>query len=162
VTSDELTKRANVSSRSGSQQPGSDPSRVFTHPVRIYWEDTDAGGIVYYANYLKFMERARTEWLRALGIEQEVLHTEQRLMFVVVHADVGFRKPARYGDSLQVTCELAERGRASLTFRQRIVRAATEELLVEGTVRIACLDADKFKPRGLPDQVLQRMSEGVN
>jgi tol-pal system-associated acyl-CoA thioesterase len=130
--------------------------------VRIYWEDTDAGGIVYYANYLKFMERARTEWLRALGIEQEVLQAEQRLMFVVVHADVSFRKPARYGDSLHVSCELDERGRASMTFRQRIVRVATQELLVEGTVRIACLDADKLKPRGLPEQVVQRMSEGVN
>ena len=114
---------------------------AFKHPVRIYWEDTDAGGIVYYANYLKFMERARTEWLRALGVEQEPLQSEQGLMFVVVHADVSFRKPARYGDSLQVSCTLAERSRASMTFSQQVVRESTQELLVEGHVRIACLDA---------------------
>ena len=133
----------------------------FVHPVRIYWEDTDAGGIVYYANYLKFMERARTEWLRSLGIEQEVLQTEQGLMFVVVHAEVSFRKPARYGDSLQVSCALAERSRASMTFRQEVVRASTAEVLVEGHVRIACLDAAKLKPRGLPQIVLREIGGGT-
>jgi acyl-CoA thioester hydrolase len=133
----------------------------FVHPVRVYWEDTDAGGIVYYANYLKFMERARTEWLRSLGIEQEVLKAEQGLMFVVVHADVHFRKPARYGDNLHVTCAVEERSRASLTFRQQVLRHGTGEVLVEGLVRIACLDADKLKPRGLPQILLQRMSGGI-
>jgi len=132
----------------------------FSFGVRVYWEDTDAGGIVYYANYLKFMERARTEWLRALGVEQEVLKAEQGLMFVVVHADVSFRKPARYGDNLQVTCVLDERSRASLTFRQRILRGSTQELLVEGLVRIACLDANKLKPRGLPEVVLREIGGG--
>ena len=131
----------------------------FVFPIRIYWEDTDAGGIVYYANYLKFMERARTEWLRALGVEQEVLKTEQKLMFVVVHADVSFRKPARYGDSLQVTCELEERTRASMTFRQQVVRGS--EVLVEGHVRIACLDAEKLKPRGLPEIVTREIGGGI-
>ena len=137
------------------------PSPLFSHPVRIYWEDTDAGGIVYYANYLKFMERARTEWLRALGVEQETLQAEQGLMFVVVHADVSFRKPARYGDSLQVTCELDERSRASMTFRQRVLRETTHEVLVEGLVRIACLDAQKLKPRGLPEIVTREIAGGV-
>ncbi|HEY8537698.1 MAG TPA: tol-pal system-associated acyl-CoA thioesterase [Steroidobacteraceae bacterium] len=134
----------------------------FVHPVRVYHEDTDSGGIVYYANYLKFMERARTEWLRSLGIEQEVLKAEQGLMFVVVHADVSFRKPARYGDSLQVTCTVEERSRASMTFRQHVLRNGTGELLVEGLVRIACLDAAKLKPRGLPELLLQRMSGGIS
>jgi acyl-CoA thioester hydrolase len=134
----------------------------FMHPVRIYWEDTDAGGIVYYANYLKFMERARTEWLRTLDVEQETLKSEQGLMFVVVHADVAFRKPARYGDSLQVSCALEERSRASMTFRQQVVREGTGELLVEAMVRIACLDAVKLKPCGLPKIVLQKIGGGVS
>ena len=136
------------------------PAPTFVFPVRIYWEDTDAGGIVYYANYLKFMERARTEWLRALGVEQEALKADEGLMFVVVHADVSFRKPARYGDSLQVTCALEERSRASLTFRQQVLRAGTQELLVEGLVRIACVDANKLKPRALPEVVLHEIGGG--
>ena len=135
-------------------------SQSFSLPVRVYWEDTDAGGIVYYANYLKFMERARTEWLRELGVEQEALKSERGLMFVVVHADVSFRKPARYGDSLQVTCALEERSRASMTFRQHILRGSTQEILVEGLVRIACLDANKLKPRGLPEVVLREIGGG--
>jgi acyl-CoA thioester hydrolase len=135
--------------------------KQFDHPIRVYWEDTDAGGIVYYANYLKFMERARTEWLRALGVEQETLMAEQGLMFVVVHADVSFRRPARYGDSLRVSCALEERSRASMTFRQEVVRDSTNEMLVEGLVRIACLDAAKLKPRGLPEIVMREIDGGV-
>jgi acyl-CoA thioester hydrolase len=127
----------------------------FTFPVRVYWEDTDAGGIVYYANYLKFMERARTEWLRELGVEQEPLRVEQGLMFVVVHADVHFKKPARYGDTLHVGCALKERSRASLRFHQVIVREGTQDVLVEGEVKVACLDAIKFKPCRLPAIVLE-------
>jgi acyl-CoA thioester hydrolase len=144
-----------------ARERGSVASPVTSHlpafqlPVRIYWEDTDAGGIVYYANYLKYMERARTEWLRHLGVEQEPLRVEQGLMFVVVHADVHFKKPARYGDTLQVGCTLKERGRASLTFQQAVVRDGTQEVLVEGEVRVACLDAVKLKPRGLPASILQ-------
>lgn len=144
-------------SRPSPVSPGS-----FTWPVRIYWEDTDAGGIVYYANYLKFMERARTEWLRTVGVEQELLHRQQGLMFVVVHAETHFQKPARYGELLQVSCNVAEARRASLTFRQNIVRAAAgtagEEVLVTGIVRVACLDAQKFRPRALPDEVLRAMN----
>lgn len=137
------------------------PAAHFRWPVRIYWEDTDAGGIVYYANYLKFMERSRTEWLRSLGVEQEPLQREHGLMFVVVHADVRFRKPARYGDSLLVSCALEERGRASMTLHQQVLRQETEELLVEGRVRVACLDAKSLKPRGLPESVLQQMGGGI-
>jgi acyl-CoA thioester hydrolase len=124
----------------------------FTWPVRIYWEDTDAGGIVYYANYLKYMERARTEWLRAAGIEQLPLKEQHGLMFVVVDLEAHYRKPARYGDELQVTCAIAERTRASLMFEQRIYRS--DELLIEGKVRVACLDANNLKPKALPKELL--------
>ncbi len=146
--------------------PGSDPSPVtrhslaFSFPIRIYWEDTDAGGIVYYANYFKFMERARTEWLRALGFEQERLREEQNLLFVVVDVEAHFRRPARYGDLLHATCEVAEATRASLTFKQEIYRQSVDgELLLDGRVRVACLDAQKYRPRPLPDRLLQEKSE---
>jgi acyl-CoA thioester hydrolase len=126
--------------------------KPFAWPVRVYWEDTDAGGIVYYANYFKFMERARTEWLRSLGIEQRPLKEEQGLMFVVVEAQARFLKPARYGDELVVTCEVAERARASLAFNQRVHLGSTDgDVLIEGSVRAACLDAATMRPRGLPE-----------
>jgi acyl-CoA thioester hydrolase len=135
----------------------------FVWPCRVYWEDTDAGGIVYYANYLKFMERARTEWLRSLGIEQELLKEQHGLMFVVVDVEAHFRRPARYGELLQVTVQLAEPGRASLTFEQQIYRGegrSESELLLDSKVRVACLDAVKLKPRALPDVVLQEIANG--
>ena len=127
----------------------------FGWPVRIYWEDTDAGGIVYYANYLKFMERARSEWLRSVGIEQAVLQQEHGLMFVVVEAQTRFHRPARYGELLQVSCDIEESRRASVTFRQNVARG--DELLVSGTVRVACLDARDFRPHALPDEMLDRL-----
>ena len=133
-------------------------SSNFSWPVRVYWEDTDAGGIVYYANYLKFMERARTEWLRAIGLEQGPLQQEHGLMFVVVNAESHFQRPARYGDLLTVSCEVEKSTKASLTFKQDIVRGADErELLVTGRVRVACLDSAKFRPRALPDRILQEI-----
>jgi acyl-CoA thioester hydrolase len=130
--------------------------KEFTWPVRVYWEDTDAGGIVYYANYMRFMERARTEWLRALGIEQTPLREEHGLIFVVVDLEAHYRKPARYGELLQVTCRVARQTRASLTFEQQIQRDG--ELLLEGSVRVACLDAEKYRPRPLPQALAQEMS----
>jgi acyl-CoA thioester hydrolase len=135
-------------------------SSPFAFPIRTYWEDTDAGGIVYYANYFKFMERARTEWLRALGWEQETLRLERNLLFVVVDVEAHFRKPARYGDILQATCEVAESTRASLTFKQEIYRNTVgDELLLDGRVRIACLDASTYRPKPLPEGLLQEKSE---
>jgi acyl-CoA thioester hydrolase len=128
----------------------------FTWPVRIYWEDTDAGGIVYYANYLKFMERARTEWLRAAGVEQLPLKEQHGLMFVVVDLQAHYRKPARYGDELLVTCAVADRSRASLTFQQQVYRGGRDgELLVEGKVRVACLDATNLRPTALPKELMR-------
>lgn len=134
----------------------------FSLPIRVYWEDTDAGGIVYYANYLKFMERARTEWLRSLGIEQGTLKEQLGLMFVVVDVEAHFRRPARYGELLQVTASVGESGRASLTFEQRIYRGPAQleaQLLLDGRVRVACLDAATLKPRALPQAVLQEIGK---
>jgi acyl-CoA thioester hydrolase len=172
VTSDEQDKRGarlktpDANETTGVASAGSGPSLVTRHslpfafPVRIYWEDTDAGGIVYYANYFKFMERARTEWLRSLGFEQEVLREEQKILFVVVDVEAHFKRPARYGDMVHVTCEVVESARASLTFKQEIYRQEVGgELLLDGRVRIACLDADTYRPRPLPDRLLQEKGE---
>jgi acyl-CoA thioester hydrolase len=128
----------------------------FTWPIRVYWEDTDAGGIVYYANYLKFMERARTEWLRAIGLEQRPLQQEQSLIFVIVDTQVEFKRPARYGDALIVTARLAEHSRATLSFTQEVLRG--DELLVSGAIRVACLDAVSHKPRGLPKELTDNLT----
>lgn len=133
----------------------------FVWPVRVYWEDTDAGGIVYYANYMKFMERARTEWLRALGIDQVRLKEEHGLMFVVVDVEAHYRKPARYDDQLQVTCKVRETTRASITLDQEVYRAAVGgDLLLDGRVRAACLDAQTYRPRPLPPELWTQIKAG--
>lgn len=134
-------------------QNGAQP---FQHRCRVYYEDTDAGGIVYYANYLKFMERSRTEWLRAAGIEQLPLKEQHGLMFVVVDIEAQYRRPARYGDELLVTCTVAQRTRASFTFQQQVYRGSLDgELLVEGKVRVACLDAVNLRPTALPKELIR-------
>ena len=133
----------------------------FVWPIRTYWEDTDAGGIVYYANYLKFMERARTEWLRAIGIAQARLKEEHGLMFVVVDVEAHYRKPARYNDQLQVTCRVRETTRASITLDQEVYRENVGgELLLDGRVRAACLDALKYRPRPLPPELWTQIKAG--
>ena len=131
----------------------------FRWPVRVYWEDTDGEAIVYYANYLRFLERARTEWLRALGVSQPALVRERGLLFTVVSLEVQYRAPARFDDELEVTCEPLLEGAASLRLAQRIYRTvrggpAEQALLVEASVRVACVDARSFKPRRLP-QILR-------
>ena len=124
----------------------------FVFPCRVYWEDTDAGGVVYYANYLKFMERARTEWLRAMHIEQGPLKEQHGVLLVVAKVEADFKRPAGYGDLLQVTCRIAELGKASLRFEQQIFRNTVDgELLLAGSTRIGCIAADNFKPRALPE-----------
>lgn len=120
----------------------------FTIPVRVYWEDTDAGGVVYYASYLKFLERARSEWLRALGIDQVKLQREERLQFVVVEANIRYHRPARFDDELIVSVALESLRGASVQMGQEVRRAG--ELLVSAAVRAACIDADTLKPRPLP------------
>ncbi|MDH4258817.1 MAG: tol-pal system-associated acyl-CoA thioesterase [Gammaproteobacteria bacterium] len=128
---------------------------TFTFPVRVYWEDTDAGGVVYHASYLRFMERARSEWLRALGIDQAALIRDERLQFVVVEAQIRYHRPARYDDELQVSVVVTERGRASWTMAQEIRRTSPAgELLVSATIRAACLDSESLKPRPLPASLL--------
>jgi acyl-CoA thioester hydrolase len=129
----------------------------FSWPTRVYWEDTDGGGVVYYANYLKFMERARTEWLRALGFTQSQLMKDPGIVFVVVNANIDYRRPARLDDSLVITCECTPEGAASISFAQRILRG--EEVLIEGTVRVACLDAQSFRPKRLPTALISAFAE---
>ncbi len=131
----------------------------FNFQVRVYYEDTDAGGIVYYANYLKFMERARTEWLRSIGVDQPTLMRDQRLMFVVVSTDVKYVKPARFDDLLNVSCRMMSITRTSLSFAQEIRRDDEQgELLVSGMVKAACVDADRLRPRAIPANLLEEFA----
>ena len=124
---------------------------AFSWTVRVYWEDTDAGGVVYHASYLRFLERARSEQLRARGIEQERLRTENSVAFVVRDMTIGFVKPARLDDVLAVTVALVERRNASLVFEQQILHAADRSVLVQARVRAACIDAASFRPRPIPE-----------
>jgi 4-hydroxybenzoyl-CoA thioesterase len=122
----------------------------FTHRCRVYYEDTDAGGVVYYVNYLKFMERARTEWLRGQGFAQSQLVGEN-LLFVVHSAEARYLAPARLDDELLVSAEVMELNRASLVFRQQVRRASDAVPLCEGRITVACVRADSFKPRAIPE-----------
>ena len=124
----------------------------FAFPVRVYWEDTDAGGIVFYANYLKFFERARTEWLRAAGVEQHQLREDTGLMFVVAATRLRYLAPARLDDLLTITVDPEPAGKASLVVRQRALRGDT--LLADGEIRIGCVRAHDLKPQRLPDSVV--------
>src|SRR5690242_16208360 len=129
----------------------------FTHLLRVYWEDTDAGGIVFYANYLKFFERARTEWLRALGVSQSTLKGESGGMFIVSETSVRYVAPARLDDELLVTAELQSAGRASLIIGQRAFLARDGTLLAEGTIRIGWVESSSLKPGRIPDVILQSL-----
>ena len=125
-------------------------------PIRIYWEDTDAGGVVYYANYLKFFERARTEWLRALGVEQQQLQAQTGAMFVVAETQVRYLTPAKLDDLLTVSVMMLEQGQASLQLQQQVWRDDT--LLVQASIRIGCVDAQTLKPRRIPASVLAELT----
>lgn len=128
----------------------------FEFRIRVYWEDTDAGGVVFYANYLKFFERARTEWLRALGVGQQALRDATGAIFVVTDTKVRYRAPARLDDELRVTVLLSQRGTASMTITQQAWRGET--LLAEGDIRIGCVDHGTFRPRRIPIEVTQILS----
>ncbi|QPF73839.1 tol-pal system-associated acyl-CoA thioesterase [Roseateles sp. DAIF2] len=134
----------------------------FEHGLRVYWEDTDAGGVVFYANYLKFFERARTEWLRALGFEQERLRVEGGAMFIVGGTTVRYLSPARLDDFLQVSVRLTERGRVSMTLFQQARRASDGALLAEGEIRIGCVDSRTFKPTRIPVSILQALDAAAS
>ena len=131
------------------------PSAVFRHRVRVYWEDTEAGGVVFYANYLRFFERARTEWLRDLGFGQQRLKEEAGAMFVVTDTSVRYLRPARLDDELDVTVLVREPGRVALTILQQAWHG--DVLLAEGSIRIGCVDAGTFKPRRIPSEILERI-----
>ncbi|MGH8223189.1 MAG: YbgC/FadM family acyl-CoA thioesterase [Woeseiaceae bacterium] len=129
---------------------------IFSWPVRVYYEDSDAQGLVYYANYFKFMERARTEWIRALGIEQDVFLREQRRMFVVVDTRAEFVVPARFNDRLAVTARLLELTRATFLIEQNIYRDRLDgELICRGTTRAALLNADTLRPVRVPESLFK-------
>jgi acyl-CoA thioester hydrolase len=132
--------------------------KQFSWPTRIYWEDTDGGGVVYYANYLKFLERARTEWLRSLGFVQTELAKSAGIMFVVASVNIEYRRPARLDDSLTIISTCEQESAACLRFDQRIMR--NTELLVTSSVRVACLDAASFRPKRLPAAIVEAMSDG--
>ena len=136
---------------------------IFQWPIRIYWEDTDAGGIVFYANYLKFFERSRTEWLRSLGIEQQALKNSTGCMFVVAEANMRYHRPARLDDELIATASLQETGRASMIIKQQALLkpeqldADPALLLCEGLIRIGWVHSASLQPRRIPASILDSM-----
>lgn len=133
---------------------------LFSWPVRVYYEDTDLSGVVYHANYLKFFERARTEWLRALGFGQDQLLRDAGVAFTLTGIEVEFRKPARLDDELAVSVRLNDLKRASFRLSQTIERLAAEgrTLLAVARTRVACVDAARFAPRALPQAIADRIA----
>jgi acyl-CoA thioester hydrolase len=131
----------------------------FTWPVRVYYEDTDAGGVVYNANYLRFMERARTEWLRSLGYEQDALRERDGVLFAVRYAALDFVSPARFNEQLSVSVKLSRRGGASLDFTQEVRREADGSLCCRGLVKVACLDAETLRPNRIPEPLLAEIAD---
>ena len=154
-----------------AQAPAQLPGHIFKWPVRVYWEDTDAGGIVFYANYLKFFERSRTEWLRSFGVEQQQLRESTGGMFVVIETSTHHHRPARLDDELIVTATLLEMGRASLIIGQQALLKSEHEkaasiienafanaaLLCEGRIRIGWVDAASMRPARIPDFIVSRL-----
>lgn len=134
----------------------------FTWPVRVYYEDTDAGGVVYHSNYLNFMERARTEYLRELGYDQDVLAGELDVLFVVSSIQIDYKRPARFNDELEVRTSVEATGRASVEFRQLILRKTDdgkhEEVLTQAAVKVACVSAATFKPGAIPQSIKGALS----
>ena len=149
--------------KGGAVREAASAGMIFQWPIRVYWEDTDAGGIVFYANYLKFFERSRTEWLRSLGIEQQSLKDSTGCMFVVTDATIRYHRPARLDDELIVTASMMQIGRASMIIKQQALlkteqtadRPAT--LLCEGTIRIGWVHGASLQPRRLPASVLDSL-----
>lgn len=128
------------------------PMTIFTWPLRVYWEDTDAGGVVFYANYLKFFERARTEWLRSLGIEQQALTDATGVVFIVRSTSVEYNAPARLDDQIEIRTTIERVGPASVQFAQEAWRG--ELMLAAGAIRVGCVDRNTFRPTPIPAPVL--------
>jgi acyl-CoA thioester hydrolase len=131
----------------------SEGQHTFRWPVRIYYEDTDGGGVVYHANYLKFFERARTEWLRSLGYAQTELRTRDGVLFVVRTVQIKYAAPARFDEQLEVVTKIAELGRSRIVFDQRLQRGG--DLLTAASVEVACVASDNFKPVPIPATMRQ-------
>lgn len=127
----------------------------FSWPVRVYYEDTDAGGVVFYANHLKFFERSRTEMLRAMGFEQDELAANEGIIFVVRSVQVDYLSPARFNEQLQVSAKVSLAKKASLTFEQTITRG--DEVLCKGSIRIACLDVQTMRPKAIPETLFRTL-----
>jgi len=140
-----------------SEQLPHHTSPTFTWLTRVYYEDTDAGGIVFYANYLKFFERARTEWLRAGGVDQRQLSDSTGTVFVVRRTSLDYQAPARLDDLLQIRSHVLRMGRASVEFEQHAWLG--EKRLVSGTILVACVDAKQFRPTGLPEEVVAALRQ---
>ena len=132
-------------------------SQQFSWPIRVYYEDTDSGGVVYHSNYLNFMERARTEWLRQLGFEQTYLKDTLNIIFVVHSMQIAFKKSAKFNDMLTVISELHKVGHSSFEFLQKIT--VNQQALVEAQVKLACVNALTFKPVGIPEQIKLAMEQ---
>ncbi len=147
--------------------------KEFSWPVRVYYEDTDSGGVVYYANYLKFMERARTELLRSIGFEQDKIQQELGIIFAVHSANIQYKKPARFNDELNVVTSITALGKASIHFKQSVFLQASSHadynadpnvdakaiLLSDADIKIACLNADKFSPQSIPVSIIKIINQ---
>ena len=135
--------------------------KMFTFPVRVYYEDTDAGGVVYHSKYLNFFERCRTEWLRELGYEQDLLRAEHSTLFVVSSLSIDYLRPALFNQQLKVTAEVVEIGASRLIMKQQILlelESGSAEILAHGRVTLACLDSNKFKPKRIPLMIRDSLS----
>lgn len=130
--------------------------QTFSIPIRVYIEDTDAGGIVYYANYLRFMERARTEWLRSMGVELDYWQAEHSTLFVVRSVQIEYLAPARFNDKLTATLALTESKRASMLCQQAIMRDG--DILTEAVVKLVCVNANTLAPRAIPKSIREAMT----
>ena len=146
--------------------------REFSWPVRVYYEDTDSGGVVYYANYLKFMERARTEFLRSIGYEQDQLQQELGIIFAVRSANIQYKQPARFNDGLNVVTSITSLGKASILFKQSVFLESSHHagsapdakpcLLSEAEIKIACLNAKKFTPQSIPAPIIEKITKEIH
>lgn len=127
----------------------------FLWPIRVYYEDTDAGGVVYHTNYIKFMERARTEWLRDLGVEQDELRDEHGVIFAVRSVQVDYFSPAKFNDELTISSRVIQFGKASISIEQEVIRK--ENVLCKGIVKVATLDGTSFKPKAMPKHLYEKL-----
>lgn len=128
---------------------------TFLWPIRIYYEDTDAGGVVYHTNYVKFMERARTEWLRNLGFEQDELRDKDGVIFAVRSVQADYFLPAKFNDELMVSSKVIKFGKASITIEQEVMRK--DDVLCKGVIKVAMLDDQNFRPKAMPDSLYEKL-----